>query len=75
MKKVRPLLNLDLNLSLPRSLRPRWKTVLNTLPHFIIPAIQVFNFSENLPRVFARCGLAGRTFLLFPSGLGYAEDS
>jgi hypothetical protein len=29
-----------------RSLRPRWKTVLNTLPHFIVPAIPVFNFRK-----------------------------
>jgi hypothetical protein len=29
------------------------ETVLNTLPHFIIPTTQVFNFSENLPWTFA----------------------
>ena len=37
---------------LAERLRPRWKTVLNTLLHFIVPAIPAFNFPENLARAF-----------------------
>jgi hypothetical protein len=43
-----------------RSLRPRWKTVLNTLQHVIISAIPACKFAETTLRILTRCSLDGR---------------